>query len=253
MKCLHTIALLVFAIGIFSCQKDWDQSACTDPIAINYEPRAIREDGSCLYNQDEQMIWSNGLRGGWNGNLVEGAFRHEVVVGEAFENLYGGSVDSLAVDSTVADTTINDSLALPPSPAQVSLMLSTGGEYDHLSYFTLINEQNARDFAEGTLRFDCRITEGAAPEYMQLFISGKLVENVEGYEFSRSTYVDISTHSFNDSTFTPVTIHLRNFDKIMMARVNVVCGFQFGGERNIGVELDNIRWSANRDADTMQP
>lgn len=224
-----SIRLTVFA-GLpllFACEKEFDQRGCTDPIAVNYEPRALHEDGSCAYNQAVQMIWSNGTRGGWNGNLTEGAYRLQVCAGAAEEWVH--APDSLTEYRT--------------------LSLTTAGGEEHLSWFTLINETDARDFTEGSLRFDCRITEGGSPDFVKLFISGKVPGEQGCAPYRRSTFVEISTHSFNDSTFTPVTVPIRNFGQLMMARVEVVCGFEFEGERNTSVEIDNLRWSANQDPD----
>ncbi len=212
-----------------ACDKDWDQSGCTDPIAINYEPRALHDDGTCAYNKAEQVIWTNGQRGGWNGDAFQGAFRHEVCDGIALDLTH-------TIDST---------------STYQSLLLSTAGGNRHMSFFSIINERDARDFAEGTLRFDARIVESGAPAYIDLFISGKNIVSNECAPFRRSGTVEISTHSLNDSVFVPVTIPLRHFDKIMMARVEVVCGFVFEGERNTGIEIDNLRWSANRDPDPL--
>lgn len=209
---------------LWACEKEFDQKGCTDPIAVNYEPRALHEDGSCEYNKAVQTIWKNGERGGWNDNLTEGAFRLEVCAGSADEVLH--TVDSLNEYSTLA--------------------LSTAGAERHLSWFSLINETDARDFTEGTLRFECRTVEGGSPEFIKLFMSGKLPGEQNCPDFLRSTYVEISTHSFNDSTFTTVSVPIRHFEQVVMARVAVVCGFDFEGERNSAIEVDNIRWSANR-------
>jgi hypothetical protein len=225
MKFRSAFSLLFISALLLSCNKDSDQTGCTDPIAVNYDASALREDGSCQYNQAQQVIWSDGVRGGWNENLTEGAFRLEVCRGEVLE--LEQEVDSVTT-------------------AQ-SLFFSTGGAESHLSYFTLINEQDARDFVEGTLRFDCRIQEGAAPDFVQLFISGKLPSAGDCPQHMRSDFVEISTHSFNDSLFTTVAIPIRNFDKLLMSRVQVVCGFQFEADRNMGIEVDHIRWVANRD------
>lgn len=224
-----SIRFFVFAALplLFACQKEFDQRGCTDPIAVNYEPRALHDDGSCAYNQAVQMIWSNGMEGGWNGNLTEGAYRLEVCAGAAEQRVH--APDSLTEYRT--------------------LSLTTAGGEDHLSWFTLINERDARDFTEGSLRFDCRITEGGSPQFVNLFISGKVPGEPECTPYRRSTFVEISTHSFNDSVFTPVIIPIRNFGQLMMARTEVVCGFEFSGERNTSVEIDNLRWSANQDPD----
>lgn len=231
MKSFKYCIIILSLPALWACQKEFDQQGCTDPIAVNYEPRALHEDGSCAYNQAVQTIWQNGERGGWNNNLTEGAFRLEVCRGSAEETLH--TVDSLTEYSTLA--------------------LSTAGGDRHLSWFSLINETDARDFAEGTLRFECRTVEGSSPEFVKLFISGKLPGDQNCPEYRRSTFVEISTHSFNDSTFTTVSIPIRHFEQIMMARVNVVCGFDFEGERNSALEVDNIRWSANRTPDPPAP
>jgi len=219
------VLIIVFAIAsLTSCNKDPDQSGCTDPHSINYDASALRDDNSCAYNNKEQVIWRNGKRGGWNDDLQQGAFRMDICTGDIHET-------TNQKDSTTVET---------------ALYFGTGGGYAHKSYFSLINEQNARDFAEGSLRMGVRITEGSAPDYVRLYIGGKILQG-EGCEpHRRSDFVEISTHSFNDSLFTPVNIPIRDFDQIRMAHVNVVCGIQFEGERSTGFEVDEIRWVANK-------
>ncbi|MFT4770769.1 MAG: hypothetical protein ACI9CP_000710 [Cryomorphaceae bacterium] len=216
----------IFAILLLtSCIKDPKQEGCTDPIAVNYDPSALKEDGSCQFNQAEQIIWQAGLFGGWNGDLIEGAYSLNVCEGviEVMEE----ARDSASVLET--------------------LYLGTGAEFTHRSYFTLINEQDARDFVEGSLRFDVRVTdtEKGSPDFIKLFISGKIADDGSCQPYRRSEYVEISTQSFNDSTFTPVQVTIREFEQIMMARVQVVCGMEFEGERSTGIEIDNLRWVAN--------
>jgi len=210
---------------ITSCDKEGDRQGCTDPIAANYDPRALTDDATCTYNDDIQSIWVDGTRGGWNGDLQEGAFKYEVCAGE-FSEL------QTPIDSTEVERT---------------LYLGTGGGTRHLSYFSIINERNARDFNNGSLQMDVRVsdTDDGAPEFVKFFISGKLWQEEDCDLYRRSEYVEISTHSFNDSTFTKVNIPILRFDEIMMAHVNVVCGVEFDGERSTGIEVNNIQWIAN--------
>ena len=225
MKNSIPAVLIVFALAsLTSCNKDPDQSGCTDPHSINYDPAALRSDNSCEYNDAEQVIWRNGKRGGWNNDLQQGAFRMESCAGDINETT--NQKDSATVEST--------------------LYFGTGGGYEHKSYFSLINERNARDFAEGSLRMGIRIIEGSAPDYIRLYIGGKILQSEGCNPHRRSDFVEISTHSFNDSLFTTVNIPIRSFDKIQMAHVNVVCGFQFEGERSMGFEVNEIRWVANK-------
>ena len=46
MKNLKLISPLLLAL-LFSCKKD--DSGCTDPLASNYNPSALSDDGSCFY------------------------------------------------------------------------------------------------------------------------------------------------------------------------------------------------------------
>jgi len=219
----------VFFAGLLamlvSCNKEGDRKGCTDHIAANYDPRALTEDGTCLYNDAIQSIWVDGERGGWNGDLQEGAFKHELCAGELSE--IENQIDSATTEST--------------------LYLGTGGGTKHLSYFSIINERNARDFNNGSLQMDVRVTdtEDGAPEFVKLFISGKLWQEDDCDLYRRSDYIEISTHSFNDSTFTKVNVPILRFEEIMMAHVNVVCGIEFEGLRSTGIEVNNIQWIAN--------
>lgn len=225
----YLLKILVISTGVFvlySCDKDPEQVGCTYQYAVNYDPSALKDDGTCVFNDKEQLIWANGRRGGWNGDLLQGAFKMDVCAGESLE--LSQQKDSATVEK--------------------SLYLGTGGGGEHKSYFSLINEQNARDFAEGSLRMGIRIsdTDGGSPEYIRLYIGGKILQTEECIPHRRSDFVEISTHSFNDSTYTNVNIPIRDFDKIMMAQVNVVCGIQFEAERSTGIEVDDIRWVANK-------
>jgi len=223
---LRIFTLCIPILVLLSCDKDPEQTGCTDQYAVNYDPGALKEDGSCIYNDAEQIIWSEGMRGGWNGDLLQGAFRMDVCSGEITEIVQ--ELDSVTVEQ--------------------SLYLGTGGDTQHKSYFSVINEQNARDFAEGSLRMGIRVSETktSAPEFIRLYIGGKILQTESCEPHRRSDFVEISTHSFNDSIYTPVNISLRDFDQIMMAHVNVVCGIQFEGERSTGIEVNEIRWVANK-------
>lgn len=219
--------LALLSLTLFSCDKDPQQVGCTDQYAVNYDPSALEEDGTCEYNQAQQIIWENGLRGGWNGDLQEGAFRMEICEGIKSELI------------SQKDSTGN----------LKNLYLGTGGGTELQTYFSLINERNARDFAEGSLRMGIRVpdTLSGAPEYVRLYIGGKILESQACEPHRRSEIVEISTHSFNDSTFTQVNIPIRHFGQIRMAHVNVVCGIRFEGERSTGIEIDKIRWVANKE------
>lgn len=216
---------LVLCIAV-ACDKDPEQSGCTDQYAVNYDPGALKDDGSCEFNQSEQIIWSNGMRGGWNGDLQEGAFRLELCAGDQKESIQ--KQDSIT-------TTRN-------------LYLGTGGGTELKAFFSLINEQDARDFAEGSLRMGIRLPDSTigSPDYIRLYIGGKIPEGQDCSPHRRSEFVEISTHSFNDSTFTEVNIPIRHFAQIRMAHVNVVCGLQFEGDRSTGIVIDKIRWVANK-------
>lgn len=223
-KSIFTLAFGSFLL--IACNKDPEQTGCADPVAINYEPGALKDDGSCQYNQAEQVIWQDGVFGGWNEDYHEGAYQLDVCVGTVRE------VVALEADSTES----------------ITLMLETDGGSNHRSVFSLINEHDARDFAEGSLRFDARLADstGAAPEFIRLFISGKIpLENKNCDPYGRSTFVDISTRSFSDSTYSEVNVPLRHFSQVMMARINVVAGFEFEAERNVGIEINRLRWVAN--------
>lgn len=216
--------LLIFStFVILSCSKDPDQSGCTDPLAANYNPAALRSDNSCTYNDATQMIWHNGMRGGWNNDLQQGAFNLETCAGDVREMMY--EVDSIHTQHT--------------------LYFGTDDGNYHKSVFSVINVQNGRDFAEGSLQMGIRLIDETYPDYIQLYINGKIQDHSDCTPHNRSDFVKISTHAFTDSTFTEVNIPIRDFAKIQMANIHVVCGIEFEGERNSGIEVDEIKWVAN--------
>ena len=49
----------IFALFLFSCEKHIH--GCIDPLAINYNPKASCNDGSCVYSEDRQISKSNDL------------------------------------------------------------------------------------------------------------------------------------------------------------------------------------------------
>lgn len=215
--------LIVFSLALMNCNKDPDQSGCTDPMAVNYNPAALRSDNSCKYNDAKQIIWQNGMRGGWNNDLQQGAFKLETCAGEVREVIY-------EADSAYA---------------QHVLYFGTDNENEHKSVFSVINVQNGRDFAEGSLRMGVRFPGEGHPEYMRLYINGKIPDRAICTSHKRSEFIEISTHGFNDSTFTEVNIPMRNFAKIQMGNIHVVCGIEFEGDRNSGIEVDEIKWVAH--------
>ncbi len=238
MKTTFSIPALSLIILISGCNKDPDQSGCTDPIAINYEPQALSEDGSCTYNSASQSIWSDGEFGGWNGDMLTGAYTIQECQGFVLERI---AIDSISGDFPAGDSTLVDSVQL-----RTTLVFLTDEDESHRSYFTLVNDRNARDFAEGSLRFECRIPEEGSPELFRVFIGGKLPQQGSCHPYRRSDYITVSTNSLNDSTFTPIEIPIRAFDKIMMANVEVVFGLEFDATSGQGLEVDNIRWTANK-------
>src|SRR5579859_4687282 len=53
------VALLLFLIVFNSCKKNGQSDyGCMDPNALNYNPAAIHEDGSCMYN-GSIVLWKN--------------------------------------------------------------------------------------------------------------------------------------------------------------------------------------------------
>jgi len=233
---LSAIILVVFSTG---CDKDPAQVGCTDPIAVNYDPQALEEDGTCAYNDASQSIWNNGVYGGWNGDVLSATYSMQACWGAISERL---QIDSLPIDSLLIDTLLADSVM-----QRTSLVFSADESERHRSYVTLINDQNARDYAEGSLRFDCRIPAEGSPELFNVFIGGKLPQQGSCDPYRRSDFVTVSTVSLNDSTFSTVEIPIRTFDKIMMANVEVVFGLEFDAALGQGIEVDNIRWTANKD------
>jgi hypothetical protein len=228
------LAALAFVMG---CDKDRDQSGCTDPLAVNYDPRALRSNGDCVYNDAQQLIWSNGTWGGWNGNLMQGGFIQHTCAGtvEIIEQV----IDSIPADSTL------------PSGALVTAKYKRLGASQngaHKSYISLLNTRNGTNFAEGSLRFSCRLDALGSPAVLRLFVNGKLPDQGQGCPmFLRSDYVDISTASFTDSTFTEVNIPMRDFAKLRMAQIDVICGFEYSSIPGSGLIIDNLRWVAHFD------
>ena len=71
---------------------------CTDPAALNYDPNANNDDGSCTYCSDNNMtlVMNDSFGDGWNGNTF-------TATGTSTGNVYGpftlatGSVDTIDI------------------------------------------------------------------------------------------------------------------------------------------------------------
>lgn len=48
-----------------------DEAGCTDPLACNYNPDVLCDDGSCCYDNCLEIVMTDSFGDGWNGNVWE--------------------------------------------------------------------------------------------------------------------------------------------------------------------------------------
>lgn len=224
MKIRILSALLLWTSGTFflACDREEEIVGCTNHLAENHDPRATVDDGSCTFSEDAQLIWKDGVPGGWNGNLTTYGFVPEVCVG-----------------SMTADVdTSNGGIA----PAR----LMTDGNGNLNVQFALINPRTARNYIEGFIHFEILVPEGVDLSTFRIYTHGKVVDNVGSCgEFIRSQNVELSAAALGNENFTTVSVPFRDFSQLMLANIGVAFGLSIEeAEADTEVlHLNNVRWT----------
>ena len=76
-------------IAFTACKPDDLNPGCTDPFALNHNPLAAEDDGSCTYLDSSFSIW-NGTTGTWGPNPSTGNI--EIIACQ-------GVADTISIDS----------------------------------------------------------------------------------------------------------------------------------------------------------
>lgn len=217
---------IIFLALVFSSCKDEEQTGCTDPVAVNYDAAALKDDGTCTFNTDEQLIWNNGEYFGWNGNNFTGGYQLTTCYGTS--EIIEEQIDSLN--------------------SRAYYLFTADEEGRYYSTFDLINNQDARTYGYGNLKFSLKADSLNAPEIIKVFIHGNIHQTNPNCEaILRSEYVEVISSSLNDSTFTEVSIPMESFSNRYISDIDFVCGFVFESEAGSAISIDNIRLSAAKE------
>lgn len=226
MNLYRSICLVVLSVLVFSaCTKDDERTGCTDPIASNYDPSALHNDGSCTYESRQEIIFSNGEFWGWQSDTLDGGYIVEVCEGQ---------VDIVEEE--------------PRDSSQVQYLrvradMQTGNAKFRVR---IVNPRDGRPFRNGNVRFDARLPhQDPVPEFLT-FIHGKLVdEGTDCGQFIRSDYQGFVPTGLNDSTFAEVELPILSYPKIMLANIEGVYGLEVRNAQPGAdvLHLNNIRWT----------
>lgn len=217
------ISLTIVFAGIFliSCDREEEIEGCTHHLAENHDPRATVDDGSCTYSDESQLLWKDGVPGGWNGNLTTYGIVPLVCAG-TFE----AQQDS----------------ALVSSPGQ--LYTDTTGRA-HVQ-FRLLNPRTARNYYEGFVRFNVMKPEGSDLDIFEVYVHGKRPQNeVSCGAFNRSQKVQLSALALSSTEEFEVAVPFSDFGDIMLADIRVMFGVEVinASPETEVLQINNIRWT----------
>ncbi len=208
------------AITIASCTRNEEITGCTDHLAENHNPRATVDDGSCTYPPDEQVIWKDGVAGGWNGDI----FSYGIVPELCYGMLVFDADTSAQTHLTRLITDVNGDLQLQ---------------------FKLINPVSASNYIEGNLRIDLALPEGVSLPLVDIYIHGKIADSdgvCPGYV--RSDFVQVSTQALGQTPHA-LSIPLRDFEQMRLGDIEVMVGIEIkNAQPNSEVLwINNVRWT----------
>jgi hypothetical protein len=220
-KNIFGLAILVCSMMFVSCDRDEEISGCTDHLAENHDPRATVDDGSCTFSADQQIIWKDGVPGGWNGNLVT----YGIVPTTCFGTM-----------TVLSDT----------SQASQPALIVADEDGNARVQFELLNPRTARNYIEGFIHFDISKPEASSLTTLKIYTHGKLPDNAPGCgAFNRSEWIELSVLAITSEEFQSVAVPFRDFDDLMLADVHVMFGIVLEGlaPGEEALSINNIRWT----------
>lgn len=217
--------LLIVGVGILlavACDRKEEISGCTDHLAENHDPRATVNDGSCVYTEAEQVIWKNGVTGGWNQNISTYGFVYEVCQGQ-----FVAEVDTA-------------------QPGNTPGVLITDDNGDVQLRFKLLNPRTARNYNTGFVRFDILKPEGSEISIFSVYTHGKVVDATENCgDIRRSDPVQISAQTAGSESFVSYAVPFADFDELMLADIETLFGItvESAAPQTEVLRINNIRWT----------
>ncbi|MGD1847147.1 MAG: hypothetical protein ACFB10_17290 [Salibacteraceae bacterium] len=203
-----------------SCNREETKFGCTDPNALNYDPEADQEDGSCTYPDFEQMVWDDGIPGAWDGN----SFVHGILIDGCH-----GTIDTAQAGGKLS----------------IALLQAANGQFGMTA--SIANRREVERFQGGFLKFDALVPTGSVVTDIDLFIHGTWCPQSNCGVICRSDFLTVATATLNDSVFSTITVPLSDFGGASYRDMDIVfgCTQTVQGGNDTVVFINNIRWTSN--------
>lgn len=226
---MHSKNIFLFGLAtlfFFACTKKVEKVGCMDSLASNYSTLAKIDDGTCEYDLREQVIWSNGVTGAWDENFLEGGIAILPCIGSY-------SVETIGTDTSGA-------------PLRAIVVRKDSSNRFGL-VGRLVNQQDARAYKNGYLRFDAMLPTGSGLAVLDVHIQGGDCFGLgQCSNLCRSGAQQIVTYYLSDTAFTEVAMPILDFPNRKLAQVDNL--FMFTKVVPTGTDevliLDNIRWTS---------
>ncbi len=204
---IFALASLLITLG--SCKKnEGDIQGCTDPLALNYNPRATIENDTCRYEDKQYTIWNEGDGGTWGDDVyIEKVFA-EACQGQVDTISYITSVDTIYLDTTgMGQDTLEYNMA-----TVLYLMRDPGTGQAKLNLYVNNQIPNAQEFKYGSVSFDVSLANNSPLTTFDVRMMGSLWTGSNSCQGRLlSDVVNVAATDLTDSTYTNIRIPVAEF------------------------------------------
>lgn len=209
----HSVFLFLTSglLLLSSCRDEQEGlEGCTDPEALNYDPKALVADSSsCEYPPppSELVIWSGGEEGEYGGEEFLGVINVAPCK---------GSLDTM---------TLNPNDTLDPGPFSMILERDSANEFGLVA--SLTNPRKMDDYADGELQIDLMEADPERAEFeFKTFLHGQLCNQNHHPcgQVCSSRYLNVSTRHLNDSTMQTLHLPVPDFEDATFGEVDHIMG-----------------------------
>jgi hypothetical protein len=208
--------LAILAVGCIlfsSCRKEQKGvKGCTDPDALNYDPGALKADSaSCEYPEepDEQVIWSEGKKGQFDGQEFLGVINISSCT---------GALDTM---------TLNPNDTVDPGPFSMLVERDSNDQFGFVA--TLTNDRDLSAYDDGELRFKILDPDSLRGGFtFKTFVHGKICNknHIPCENVCTSRYVNVATDQLNDSTMRTISVPIPDYEDRSLEDVDQVMGIR---------------------------